>query len=112
MSTQPEIPGSRPLTINVPADRRMMLALEMGGQMELVEVASELRALQKQHPSVLGLVMALAVIDRRIAVIQLKTSRTILTVAANAGMPLDGHVIHTRPTDEEITILAIPDKSE
>ena len=49
--------------------------------------------MQKQHPSVAGLTLAIAVIARRFAEVRMEVSRQVLTHAANGGLPIERHAI-------------------
>src|ERR1035437_6433047 len=109
MNGQTELPDMRQMTVIVPAKRRTMLLLDMGAQGELLNLVGELEALQKQHPSVAGITLALAVANKRIAVVHMRTTRTVLTIAAIHGMPIENHGISSSVEGDEIVLHSLPD---
>ena len=106
---QDELPGMPNKKVAVGPKQRITLAIEMGGQYELAACAKELREMQKQHPAVTGLTLALAIVDRRIAESQMKTSRQILSIATRNGMPIEDHAIMTSIEDDELVLEAVKD---
>lgn len=104
---QGELPGMPNKKAAIGPSLRIPLAMEMGGQCELHACAKELRDMQKQHPAVAGLTLALAIVDRRIAESQVKATRQILSFAAKNGMPIEDHAIITRIEGDELMLEAV-----
>lgn len=109
MNEQQEFEETRPMMAVIPRKRAILLAMDLGGQMSLVGVAEQMKAAQKQHPSAVGLTLALALLNSEIAQLQAKTTRIVLTVAATTGMPIEDHAISSSIRDGEIIIEAIAD---
>ena len=106
---QEPIPGLTPMQTTVAPAKLLHFALELGQQMALAEFSQELRALQKQHPAAVGLTLAIAIADKNGATLKAITTRKILTLAADAGLPIGGHAIHSTIEHGELVIRAQAD---
>ena len=67
MNAQHSLPGTRPMSTTIPPKRMPSLMLNIGGQGALKDVKERLEAMQKQHPSAVGITLALSVIERDLA---------------------------------------------
>lgn len=110
MSDQPNLPGVAPTSTTIEGPRMIDFLLDAGGQIALLSIAEELEELRKQHPAAAGLTVALAVVQRDAAELQMKTSRRALSAAAKAGMPIDGHAIKTSFEGGRLQIVAKPEE--
>lgn len=102
-----ELDFPKPKTVVVPSSKRNLMLLDAGGQMSLQDTLGKLEKLQKQHPTVTGLTMAITVVRLEIAELQLKSSKRVLTIAASAGLPIEGHSIFSDFSSEEIVLSAV-----
>jgi len=93
MEEQLEIPGARPMKCKVPQKRANRLLLDTGGHAALAVTQRELEKMREQHPGVAGLTLAIAVVARHSAELQMNSSRKVLIHAAQAGMPIEEHAI-------------------
>ena len=93
MDEQLEIPGARPMKCKVPHKRAHRLLLDTGGHAALAVTQRELEKMREQHPGVAGLTLAIAVVARHSAELQMNSSREVLIHAAQVGMPIEQHAI-------------------
>lgn len=112
MSEQPNLPGVAPTSTTIEGARMIDFLLDAGGQMALMTIAEELKELRKQHPAAAGITIALAVVQRDGAALQMKVSRQALAAAAKAGLPIEGHSILTSFEDGKLQIVAKPGEAE
>ena len=99
----------KPKTAVVPSAKRNSMLLEAGGQMHLHDTLDDLEKLQKQHPSVSELAMAITVVRLEITKLQLRLQGKILTIAWAAGLPIADHGITSDFSGEEIVLSAVED---
>lgn len=109
---QKELPGTRPMSMVLPEARRNKFLTILGQRIALQSLSADLKKLQKQHPAVAGITLALALIDRDDAVLASEVGRIVLTVAAAGGLPLENHAIATEFGAGEITLRAVGDETE
>lgn len=112
MEEQIEIPGARPTSCSVPHKRALKLLVDSGGCHALEEAKKELEALQKQHPGIAGLTLAIAVVSRRGAEKQMLSSRAVLIHAAQAGIQIEGCALALDFTDDGLRIESISGEQE
>ena len=93
MADQQEIDGIRPMKHKVPQKRMVSLVMNTGAQEALRAAEDELKEIQKQHQSVAGLTLAIAVIARRFAEARMDVSRQVLIQAASGNLPIEHHAI-------------------
>lgn len=89
MAGQMDIPGVRPTRAQVPMERLVELSRAIGAILALDKVADELRKAQKEHPTVPGLTLALAVADKHIAQTRQTNSSLVLILACAAGLEIE-----------------------
>ena len=102
-----ELDFPKPKTAVVPSSKRNSMLLEAGGQMHLQDTLDSLEKLQKQHPSVAGLAMAVTVVRLEITKLQLRLQGKVLTIASAAGLPIADHGITSDLSGEEIVLSAV-----
>ena len=101
---QENLPGTTPMMTTVPHGKLLNFAIELGQQMAMAQFSEEMRKLQKQHPAAVGITLAIAIADKNGAEMCAVTTRKILTLAAVAGLPIDGHALHSGIENGELVI--------
>lgn len=104
---QQDLPGTRPMRIQVPHKRAHDLLLDTGSHTGLSEAQKELEKMREQHPGVAGLTLAIAVVARRAAEAQMSSTRSVLIQAGQAGMPIENHAIGLEFADDGLYLQAV-----
>ena len=111
MTEQQEIHGIQPMRCKVPHKKSFTMVLDMGRTSALKAASQELEAMQKQHPNVAGLTLAIAVVARQAAEAQMDTTRQVLTFAAKNRMPIEHHALGMAFADDGLWIEAAGEDS-
>lgn len=83
------IPGVRPVRAQVPSARLSEFSRQIGVLLGVGDVVDELKKMQKEHPTVPGLTLAIAVAEKHMACAQMKNSQTTLILASSAGLEVE-----------------------
>lgn len=106
MTDQQEIEGIESMKCKVPPKRSHTMVMDMGKHAALKDAMKELEAMQKQHPGVAGLTLAIAVVARRAAEAQMNMSRQVLIFAAQNRLPIERHALGLAFEDDGLWIEA------
>lgn len=106
MTDQQEIEGIEPMKCKVPPKRSYTMVMDMGKHAALKKAMKELEAMQKQHPGVAGLTLAIAVVARHAAEAQMDMSRQVLIFAAQNRLPIERHALGLAFDDDGLWIEA------
>ena len=111
MTDQQEIQGAQPMELKVPQQEAVALLIQMGKNLAISAAIKSLEDLQKQHPGVSGLTLALAVIGRQAAEEQMFVSRKAITLAAKYRLPIEGHSLNLDFRKDGVWVIASSDGS-
>lgn len=106
MADQQEIDGIDPKKCKVPQKRSYTMVMDMGKHSALKKAMKELEAMQKQHPAVAGLTLAIAIVARNAAEAQMDMSRQVLMLAAQNRLPIERHALGLAFEDDGLWIEA------
>lgn len=112
MADQKEIEGIQPMKCKVPPKRSYTMVMDMGKHSALKQTMKELETMQKQHPGVAGLTLAIAVVARRAAEAQMDSSRQVLIFAAKNRLPIEGHALGLLFDDDGLYIEALAGEAD
>jgi len=106
MAEQQEIEGIEPMKCKVPPKRACVMVMDMGKHSALKAATKELEAMQRQHPAVAGLTLAIAIVARHAAEAQMDMSRQVLIFAAQNRLPIERHALGLAFEDDGLWIEA------
>jgi hypothetical protein len=107
MSEQAPLPGTAPNEARITGAKLTDVLLQTGVQIALDKLCNDLRAAQKQHPSAVGLTLAIALAERDKAEAVLKSSRTVLAAAAKAGIDFEGRLLTSGLEGDALVVRAV-----